>query len=59
MALPYTKPGLSIPTFVRGFMIFIITVNYELLKLAAMTTWGSEWLQLGKASNWLSSLSGA
>ena len=22
MALPYTKPGLSIPAFVRGFMIF-------------------------------------
>ena len=29
-------------------MIFVITGNYELLELAAMTTWGSEWLQLGK-----------
>ena len=59
MALPYTKPGLSIPASVRGLMILVITVNSELFKLAAMTTWGSEWLQLGKILNWLCSLLGA
>ena len=57
MALPYTKPGLSIPASVSRFMIFlVITVNSELLEPAAMTTWRSEWLQSGKILNWLSSL---
>ena len=59
MALPYTKPGLSIPASVRRFMILTITVNSELLEPVAMTTWGSEWLQSGKISNWLCSFLGA